>query len=310
MTANAVITGWGMYAPLRVMTNDELSTMVDTSDEWIVSPHRHPRTSHRRRRRDDHHPVRQCRAGRAGRRRRRRLGGRPGDRGDLLARLPAARHRGAGGHRAGRHPRRRLRPAGRLLRLPLRAGDRRQLHPQRHVPPGAGDRGGGAQPLPRLDRSQHLRPVRRRRGRGPALGLRPARRAARLRAVQRWRRLRGDHRAGRRQRAPGVGRDGGRSAAHHPHAGQRGLQVRHPADGRLGRGRPAQGRPRRWTTSTSSSSTRPTCGSSRASRSSSTSPRRRSSSTSRSTATRPPPPCRWPWRRRSPPAASSRATGS
>ena len=37
MTANAVITGWGMYAPLRVMTNDELSTMVDTSDEWIVS---------------------------------------------------------------------------------------------------------------------------------------------------------------------------------------------------------------------------------------------------------------------------------
>src|SRR6187551_2908794 len=37
MTANAVITGWGMYAPLRVMTNDELSTMVDTSDEWIQS---------------------------------------------------------------------------------------------------------------------------------------------------------------------------------------------------------------------------------------------------------------------------------
>ena len=35
--ANAVITGWGMYAPRRVMTNDELATMVDTSDEWIVS---------------------------------------------------------------------------------------------------------------------------------------------------------------------------------------------------------------------------------------------------------------------------------
>jgi 3-oxoacyl-[acyl-carrier-protein] synthase III len=35
MTANAVITGWGMYAPKRVMTNDELATMVDTSDEWI-----------------------------------------------------------------------------------------------------------------------------------------------------------------------------------------------------------------------------------------------------------------------------------
>jgi len=37
MTANAQITGWGMYAPSRIMTNDELSTMVDTSDEWIVS---------------------------------------------------------------------------------------------------------------------------------------------------------------------------------------------------------------------------------------------------------------------------------
>jgi 3-oxoacyl-[acyl-carrier-protein] synthase III len=34
---NALITGWGMYAPSRVMTNDELATMVDTSDEWIVS---------------------------------------------------------------------------------------------------------------------------------------------------------------------------------------------------------------------------------------------------------------------------------
>ena len=37
MTTNAVITGWGMYAPSRVLTNEELSTMVDTSDEWIVS---------------------------------------------------------------------------------------------------------------------------------------------------------------------------------------------------------------------------------------------------------------------------------
>jgi 3-oxoacyl-[acyl-carrier-protein] synthase-3 len=34
---NALITGWGMYAPERVMTNDELATLVETSDEWIVS---------------------------------------------------------------------------------------------------------------------------------------------------------------------------------------------------------------------------------------------------------------------------------
>jgi 3-oxoacyl-[acyl-carrier-protein] synthase III len=37
MTSNAVITGWGMYAPSRVLTNAELATMVDTSDEWIVT---------------------------------------------------------------------------------------------------------------------------------------------------------------------------------------------------------------------------------------------------------------------------------
>ena len=33
----AAITGIGMYAPDRVMTNDELATIVETSDEWIVS---------------------------------------------------------------------------------------------------------------------------------------------------------------------------------------------------------------------------------------------------------------------------------
>jgi 3-oxoacyl-[acyl-carrier-protein] synthase III len=37
MTTNALITGWGMYAPSRVLTNEDLSRMVDTSDEWIVS---------------------------------------------------------------------------------------------------------------------------------------------------------------------------------------------------------------------------------------------------------------------------------
>jgi 3-oxoacyl-[acyl-carrier-protein] synthase III len=37
MTTNALITGWGMYAPSRVLTNDDLSKLVETSDEWIVS---------------------------------------------------------------------------------------------------------------------------------------------------------------------------------------------------------------------------------------------------------------------------------
>src|SRR5205814_3301488 len=30
------ITGLGAYVPDRVLTNDELSTIVDTSDEWIM----------------------------------------------------------------------------------------------------------------------------------------------------------------------------------------------------------------------------------------------------------------------------------
>jgi 3-oxoacyl-[acyl-carrier-protein] synthase-3 len=37
MTRYAHITGWGMAAPERVLTNEELSLLVDTNDEWIVS---------------------------------------------------------------------------------------------------------------------------------------------------------------------------------------------------------------------------------------------------------------------------------
>jgi len=35
VTAYAHIVGWGRYVPRRVLTNDDLSRMVDTSDEWI-----------------------------------------------------------------------------------------------------------------------------------------------------------------------------------------------------------------------------------------------------------------------------------
>ena len=37
MTRHATIIGTGSYLPERVMTNAELETLVDTSDEWIVS---------------------------------------------------------------------------------------------------------------------------------------------------------------------------------------------------------------------------------------------------------------------------------
>lgn len=34
---SSTITGWGHYAPEKVLTNEELERMVDTSDEWIQS---------------------------------------------------------------------------------------------------------------------------------------------------------------------------------------------------------------------------------------------------------------------------------
>ena len=35
MSPHAHVIGWGKYVPQRVLTNDDLSRMVDTSDEWI-----------------------------------------------------------------------------------------------------------------------------------------------------------------------------------------------------------------------------------------------------------------------------------
>ena len=32
----AQITGWGMAVPEKVLTNDDLARVVDTTDEWIV----------------------------------------------------------------------------------------------------------------------------------------------------------------------------------------------------------------------------------------------------------------------------------
>ncbi len=44
----ARITGWGKYVPAKVLTNDDLAAMVDTSDEWITArtgiKERHVRT--------------------------------------------------------------------------------------------------------------------------------------------------------------------------------------------------------------------------------------------------------------------------
>ena len=34
---NAVITGWGKCTPPAVLSNDDLASFLDTSDEWIVA---------------------------------------------------------------------------------------------------------------------------------------------------------------------------------------------------------------------------------------------------------------------------------
>ncbi len=34
--ARSVVVGTGSYLPARILTNEELAGMVDTSDEWIV----------------------------------------------------------------------------------------------------------------------------------------------------------------------------------------------------------------------------------------------------------------------------------
>ena len=43
---NAVITGVGGYVPDYVLTNEELSRMVDTNDEWIYDPYRSKRKTY------------------------------------------------------------------------------------------------------------------------------------------------------------------------------------------------------------------------------------------------------------------------
>ena len=78
--------------------------------------------------------------------------------------------RGDGAGRARHHARRRVRPAGGVLGIRLRAGDRRRASAQRRVQARAGDRRGDVLAHSRLERPHHLRAVRRRRRRGGARG--------------------------------------------------------------------------------------------------------------------------------------------
>ena len=169
-----VITGWGIAVPDKVVTNDDLSVTMDTSDAWIQE-----RTGIRERRIGGHH----LRAGHRGGARRRWSGPAgartrstpsswpppPPTRSSPAPRPPC---RTASAYTGGR-----LRRQRRLLGLRLRAG--RGPRPDRHrgrAP--AGHRVRDPEPDHRLGRPVGGRPRRRRRRRRGARGRRRSRSAA------------------------------------------------------------------------------------------------------------------------------------
>ena len=182
MTAKrSVVLGCGSYLPQKVLTNAELAARIDTSDEWIVQ-----RTGIRQRHIaaegefTSHLAINAARAAleHAG------LDAQAIDLivlGDLDAGQHLSGDRGRGAERA-RHPSwRGLRSAGGVLRLRLRARHRRQFPAHRRLQARAGDRRRDLLAHSRLERSRHLRAVRRRRRRRRAGGAGPAGQALRPR---------------------------------------------------------------------------------------------------------------------------------
>ena len=169
----AVVTGWGIAVPDKVVTNEDLSARLDTSDEWITE-----RTGIRERRIGGTTSELAIAAGGQALTR----AGRTGDDVDVLvlatttpdALVPgtsATVQEGLG------CPRRRLRRQRGLLGLRLRPGRRPRPGPRRGRA-GARHRQRDAVADHRLGRPQHRRP-RGRRGRcGGARGHRRARPAA------------------------------------------------------------------------------------------------------------------------------------
>ena len=177
MTRYAAIIGTGSYLPERVMTNAELETMVDTSDEWIVS-----RSGIQERRIVAEGESTSDLAARAARIAMDRAGvtRRPGRPAAARHHEPRLHHAVDGVHDAGqaRADVPGGRPHGRLHELHLRAAGRRGRHrvgPRQH---GARHRRRGAHAARRLHRPLDVRALRRRRRRGRAR-RRPRSRASR-----------------------------------------------------------------------------------------------------------------------------------
>ena len=244
MSRGAAITGWGKCLPPAVLTNADIATFLETSDEWITS-----RTGIRERR-VSHVPLGElmyvavaralaC-AGLDGKSDRAHRG-----RHHQLRRPGAERRLG---HPAA-HRRRRLRGHGRqhrLHQLPLFPIYRHRDDPDRRREERARDRRRGHLAVHRLERPQHRGAVRRRRrGRG-ARSHRPRRRAAR-RAARLLRRV---------ARNPARARHGRGLRASEPHHRQDRVAVRRPGDLQEGRARHGASRARKR--SRRSASPRPT----------------------------------------------------
>ena len=177
VTLRSVILGAGCYLPERVLTNAELASQVDTSDDWIVQ-----RTGIRERHiaadgeftSDLGIKAAQAALADAGL----DAAGYRSDRvRDLDARQHLSGHRRLDPGRAWHHRRLRLRSAGGLLGLRLWPRHRRRHAAHRSCQARAADRRGDLLAHSRLDRSHHLRAVRRRRRCGGDRGAGAARRA-------------------------------------------------------------------------------------------------------------------------------------
>ena len=183
------ITGWGSYAPERVLTNADLERLVDTSDEWIQT-----RTGIRERRVAAPHETTATLAAVAGKRAIAVAGLEPDDIDLILVATltpdyPMPATAVLVKEAIGNQTRGGVRRGGRLLGLRLRLRHRRCLHPQRHGAPRPGHRRRAAHALPRLHRPQHVHPLRRRRRRGGPVRIgRGGRRPGRPRADDRPRR--------------------------------------------------------------------------------------------------------------------------
>ena len=181
----SVVLGVGSYLPERVLTNEELATLVDTSDEWIVQ-----RTGIKQRHIAAPGETTSMLGERAARAALAAAGLAPEDidliivgtsTPDYTFPSTATQIQAA----LGIHRGRRFRSAGRVLGIRLRAGDGRQVPALGLAQARAGDRRRDLLAHDRLDRPHDLRAVRRRRRRHGAGSARQRRLDGRTRRPRR-----------------------------------------------------------------------------------------------------------------------------